>query len=109
MDEHQRIFLGYVHNLSGLFTLQLRQPRFEWRRFSTGLGGEIYIPDGGCTGLTITNSKFGCQTTSSIEPHSFIFNIQNTLDLVFKYNTIDYSNCQGGASGLSRCPRFLHI
>ena len=46
-----------------------------------------YFPGGGCTGLTITNSKFGCNFEGA--------NIQSTINLTFISNTFDYSACKG--------------
>jgi hypothetical protein len=75
-------------------------PVFDHYDFTTGtVGWSFYIPS--CTSLTITNSKFGCMSGAAGlgAPAFYGFNIQAAnFKMVFKNNTVDFTNCSGGGS-----------
>jgi hypothetical protein len=50
----------------------------------------IYVPPGGCTSLTITNSKFGCPSTGSYH----LIYINNVTAFSLKYNTMNWIGCE---------------
>jgi hypothetical protein len=54
----------------------------------------IYVPPGGCTALTITNSKFGCPSTGSYH----LIYINNPVNFVLKYNIMDWRGCESSGS-----------
>ena len=61
---------------------------------SNGAYGNVYLPPGGCTSLTITNSKIGCTSSSpGGVSYWFIHAQQNPVTIVLKNNIVDYSAC----------------
>ena len=71
--------------------------------FTTGKeSAGFYGPVGGCSGLLITNSKFGCYPAAGLGVNALGFNginIQGDINFVFKYNTMDFSQCRGSGNG----------
>ena len=50
----------------------------------------IYVPPGGCTYLTVMNSKFGCPQTGSYN----VFYLNNAVNFVLKNNTMNWIGCE---------------
>jgi hypothetical protein len=67
--------------------------------FTTGTKSfSFYVPNGGCSGITVTNSKLGCFPalgTGQNAPAWGGFNVQSDMRWAFKYNTVDFADCQG--------------
>jgi hypothetical protein len=67
-----------------------------------------YVP--GCSGLTITNSKFGCIPGAGASAGWSTWHFQNTsghTNLVFDNNTVDFSGCVGYGSSPTNQTAFL--
>jgi hypothetical protein len=61
-------------------------------------GAKIYISSGGCSSLTITNSKFGCSTASGSD--LYYVQMQNNLTLTFNNNEVDGQGCDIGQNSV---------
>jgi hypothetical protein len=96
---------GLVWDSRGYLRCNSGNPVLDGYDFTTGTTSwSIYVPSGGCTGLTIENSKMGCvpgATTGQNAPAFGGFNIQSSpIAFTFKNNTVDYAGCQGsGGAG----------
>jgi hypothetical protein len=55
----------------------------------------IYGPDGGCSGITITDSRFGCIPGVSATALFGGIGLQGNTNFTFDDNTVDESNCLG--------------
>jgi hypothetical protein len=58
----------------------------------------VYSPAGGCTSITVTNSRFGCAAGRQAPASNFTFNIQSTAAVVFTANTVDFTGCTGSSN-----------
>lgn len=50
----------------------------------------FYVPPGGCTSFTVTNSKFGCPQTGSYH----LFYLNNAVTFTLKNNTMNWIGCE---------------
>jgi hypothetical protein len=57
-------------------------------------GAFIYIASGGCSSLSITNSKFSCNTTTGSD--FYYVQSQNNMNLTIKNNEVDGQGCEIG-------------
>lgn len=57
-------------------------------------GGWLYIPSGGCSSVTITNSKFGCATPTGSD--GYYIQSQAATSFTLRFNEIDGLGCELG-------------
>lgn len=90
-------------DLAGQLVCLSGNPVLDRYDFTTGTipANGIYFAPGSCTGLTITNSKFGCQSGGGGGAGGGGFNLQSAMPngLTFEDNTVNFAACPTADSG----------